>query len=78
MFIGRARPLSAGENETTSQRFPSDLCIDKGRAINAAMPDWLKILRGEPAEIDLRLEDELKPRGFHLTARVLEAACRGT
>ncbi len=37
-----------------------------------ALPDWPKSLRGEAAEIYLRWERELKPRGFHLTARVLD------
>ena len=61
-----------GENEFMLLRFPSQLCSDHGRAINVPEPDWPKTLRGEPAEIYLRWERDLKPRGFHLTARVLD------
>jgi hypothetical protein len=52
--------------------FPRDRSVDQGRAINAPLPDWPKTLRGEAAEIYLRWERELKPRGFHLTARSLD------
>lgn len=61
-----------GEKEIMLLSFPSDLCTDQGRAINAPRPDWPKTLRGEAAEIYLQWEHELKPRGFHLTARVLD------
>ena len=39
---------------------------------NASLTDWPKTLRGEAAEIYLHWERELKPRGFHLMARVLD------
>lgn len=61
-----------GAKEYLLLRFPSALCSDGGRAINAPLPDWAKTLRGEAAEIYLRWERDLKPRGFHLSARVLE------
>jgi CBS domain-containing protein len=61
-----------GEKEFQLLRFPSDLCIDRGRAINAALADWPQTLRGEAAELYLRWESELKPLGFHFSARVLE------
>jgi len=61
-----------GEKEFMLLRFPSQLCSDGGRAVNVPDPDWPKSLRGEAAEIYLRWERELKPRGFHLSARVLE------
>jgi hypothetical protein len=34
--------------------------------------DWRRALRGEAAELYLRWDRELKPHGFHLTARVLD------
>jgi CBS domain-containing protein len=72
-LLHRAREAAeSGEREFQLLRFPSDLCTDGGRAINSALPDWPRRLRGEAAEIYLRWEDELKPRGFHLTARVLD------
>lgn len=61
-----------GEKQMLLLRFPSQLCSDGGRAINIAEPDWPKSLRGEAAELYLRWEHDLKPRGFHLTAQVLE------
>lgn len=72
-ILQQAREAAAhGGKELLVLRFPSDLCSDGGRAINAPSADWPKTLRGEPAEIYLRWERELRPRGFHLSARVLE------
>jgi CBS domain-containing protein len=73
VLIHRAREAAEhGSKEFQLLRFPSELCTDKGRAINSALPDWPGTLRGEAAEIYLRWEKELKPQGFHLSARVLE------
>ena len=60
-----------GAKEALLLRFPSELCSDGGRAINAPLPDWPKTLRGEAAELYLRWERDLRPHGFHLAARVL-------
>ena len=60
-----------GERETLVLQFPHELCSDGGRAINVAEPDWPSTLRGEAAEAYLRFERDLKPRGFHLIAKVL-------
>jgi len=62
----------AGKPEYMLLRFPSELCLDSGRAITSTLPDWPGTLRGEPAEFYLRWERELKPQGFSLFARVLE------
>ncbi len=72
LLHGARAAAEHGEKEFMLLRFPSDLCSDRGRAINSALPDWPKTLRGEAAEIYVRWERELKPRGFHLVARVLE------
>lgn len=61
-----------GLKEFLLLRFPSALCTDGGRAINAPDPDWPATLRGEAAEIYLRWSRDLKPQGFHLAARVVE------
>ncbi len=61
-----------GLKELLLLRFPSQLCSDGGRAINAIEPDWPGTLRGEAAELYLRWERELKPNGFRLAARVLD------
>jgi len=72
-IIHRGREAAErGEKQVLLLRFPSHLCTDRGRAINVPLPEWPKTLRGEPAEIYLRWERELKPRAFHLTARVLD------
>jgi CBS domain-containing protein len=61
-----------GQREIMLFGFPSQLCSDGGRAINALEPDWARTLRGEAAEIYLRWERDLKPHGFGLAARVLD------
>lgn len=70
-----AREAAArGEKEFMLLRFPSSLCSDGGRAINALDQDqrWPKTLRGEAAEFYLRWENNLKPHGFRLAAWVLD------
>jgi CBS domain-containing protein len=61
-----------GAREYLLLRFPSELCTDNGRAINAAEGDWPASLRGEAAELYLRWKQDLRPLGFGLTARILE------
>lgn len=61
-----------GEREVMLLRFPSEALSDGGRAINVAAPDWPATLKGEAAELYLRWAHELRPRGFHLTARILD------
>ena len=61
-----------GEKEHLLLRFPSELCEDGGRMINAPDPAWPTSLRGPAAEVHARWLDELKPRGFGLVARILE------
>jgi hypothetical protein len=46
-----------GESEFMLLRFPSQLCGDGGRAVNAGELHWPTTLRGEPAEIYLRKAD---------------------
>jgi hypothetical protein len=62
-----------GEKEYLLLRFPSALCTDRARAINnPPNPDWPKTLQGEALELYARWDDQLRPRGFHLAARVLD------
>lgn len=61
-----------GLTEFLLLRFPSQLCSDGGRSINLGEKGWPKSLRGEAAEIYLWWEQDLKPQGFHLTARVID------
>ncbi|HLN23547.1 MAG TPA: CBS domain-containing protein [Patescibacteria group bacterium] len=72
-ILRRARTAAAaGQKELLLLRFPCDLCSDGGRAINAPLPNWPETLRGEAAEVYLHWERDLKPNGFHLTAKVLD------
>jgi CBS domain-containing protein len=61
-----------GATECLILRFPSQLCLDGGRLVNIADAGWPATLRGEAAELFLRWEQELKPAGFRLSARVLD------
>jgi len=61
-----------GEKEVIILRFPNELCVDGGRLINIADPEWPGTLRGEAAELYLRWERDLKAEGFKLSAHVLE------
>jgi len=72
LLHGAREAAERGETEFLLLRFPSQLCSDGGRAINAPDPEWPATLRGEAAELYLRWERELRPRRFHLAARVLE------
>jgi CBS domain-containing protein len=72
-LIHDARSLAEhGAKEFMLLRFPSQLCSDGGRAVNVPDPGWPATLRGEAAEIYLRWSRDLKPRGFHLAARVVD------
>jgi CBS domain-containing protein len=72
-LVNSAREAAThGKRDFMLLRFPSQLCSDGGRAINVAETEWPATLRGEAAELYLRWEHELKPRGFHLSARVLD------
>jgi hypothetical protein len=62
----------AGKSEFQLLRFPSQLCSDSGRAINAGEEAWPETLRGEAHEIHQRWAKDLKPQGFRLTARIVD------
>lgn len=53
-------------------RFPSELCSDSGLKINNADLAWTETLRGEAADLYVRYERELKPKGFGMAARVVD------
>ena len=61
-----------GRKEFLLLRFPSQLCSDGGRCINAPDPNWPATLRGEAAEIHMRWQRGLKPHGFGLAAQIIE------
>ena len=61
-----------GEEEHMLLKFPCELCVDHGRAVNVPDPGWPATLRGLAAQVFLRWKQELRPRGFRLTARVID------
>ena len=63
---------SKGEKEYMLLKFPSELCNDRGRAVNVPDPSWPATLRGIAAQVFMRWKNELRPRGFHLSARVID------
>ncbi len=72
-LLAQAREsAAAGMNELMLIRFPSQLCVDGGRAINAPDANWPRTLRGEPADIFARWRQELEPKGFRLAAQIVE------
>ncbi len=66
------RAAAAGMTEHILIRFPSQLCVDGGRAINAPDKYWPDTLRGEPADIFRRWRNELDPRGFRIAAQIID------
>jgi CBS domain-containing protein len=66
------RSAAAGFTEHVLIRFPSQLCTDGGRAINAPDPNWPATLRGEPADVFRRWRNELHPRGFRIAAQIVD------
>jgi hypothetical protein len=62
----------AGRHASLVLRFPSRSCTDGGRAIRTEAADWPATLLGEAAEIYRVGQAELHPRGFWMTARVLD------
>lgn len=72
-MIHKARTAAEqGETEFLLLRFPSQMCTDEGRAINAAEQGWPATLQGEAAEIYVRWERDLRPGRFRIAARVLD------
>ncbi|MGD9545693.1 MAG: HPP family protein [Methylocystis sp.] len=66
------RSAASGLTEHVLIRFPSQLCTDGGRAINAPDPRWPETLRGEPADVFRRWRNELHPRGFRIAAQIVD------
>lgn len=66
------RSAAAGLSEHLLIRFPSQLCTDGGRAINAPDHTWPATLRGEPLDVYGRWRNELQPRGFRIAAQIVD------
>ena len=71
-LLTKAREAAVrGETSAPALVFPCALCTDGGRAINLPDPDWPASLRGKAADFFLRWDQELRPLGFGLTARIV-------
>jgi hypothetical protein len=60
-----------GQTEICILSFPSDFCSDGGRAINNNLPDWTNTLTGRAEKLYALWEQNAKPMGYKLEARVL-------
>lgn len=72
MLSQARRAAASGLTEHMLIRFPSQLCTDGGRAINAPDSHWPETLRGEPADVFKRWRNELQPRGFKIGAQIVD------
>ncbi|TBW39718.1 CBS domain-containing protein [Siculibacillus lacustris] len=73
LMVERAKAAAErGEKDFLLLRFPAKLCSDGGRMINVPDPDWPTSLRGKAADVYERWLAQMKPRGFGLSARILE------
>ena len=66
------RAAEEGKREVMVFRFPSDLCTDKGRAINNLEPHWPETLTGFAKRAHEFYQKELQPAGYRLRAQILD------
>jgi hypothetical protein len=72
-FMTRLRQAAAqGQSRLLVLRFPSDLCTDRGRAINNRFAGWEDTLVGLPKQMVEAWREHLKPLGYGLRAEVLD------
>jgi hypothetical protein len=65
------RLAEQGQSELMVLSFPSEFCSDGGRAINNKEPEWPKSLTGRAKHAFELWEENAKPLGFKLEARVM-------
>ena len=72
-FMQRVRKAAEnGEHQILILRFPSDMCSDRGRAINNVLLGWEDTLVGVPKQVLQVWQDNLRSLGFVLSAEVLD------
>lgn len=72
-FLNRVKAAATrGESEMLIMRFPSELCSDRGRAINNAEPQWPETLVGQPRQFYEIWKERLEPVGYRLKAMIVE------
>ena len=65
------RAAEQNRNELMVMSFPSDFCLDGGRAINNAQPDWPQSLQGRAKRAYEFYEQHLKALGYKVRAQIL-------
>ena len=61
----------SGQPSVLAYRFPSEVCLDGGRAINNNLPDWPATLTGQPRALYDYYQNVLHPAGYHIRATIL-------
>jgi uncharacterized membrane protein len=61
----------AGQGSTLAYRFPGEVCLDGGRAINNGEPGWPATLVGKPRAVYEYWQKVLHPAGYHIKATIL-------
>ncbi|MCZ0962612.1 hypothetical protein [Paracoccus benzoatiresistens] len=63
--------VAKGQLEAMIYSFPSDLCTDRGRAINNSDPQWPDTLQGKARELYEGFKENLQPKGYKLKAMII-------
>jgi hypothetical protein len=72
-FMRRVRSAAeVGEHQILVLRFPSDMCTDRGRAINNVLLGWEDTLVGVPKQMVEVWREHLRDLGFGLSAEILD------
>jgi hypothetical protein len=66
------RAVNNGLMEVEVLRFPHELCMDQGRAINQGEPGWENTLTGIPKDMYQFWNEHLRPRGYKVRAQIVE------
>ena len=66
------RAAEDGKHEVMAFRFPSELCTDRGRAINNFDPHWPETLTGFARRGYEYYEKELRPAGYKVRAQIID------
>lgn len=72
MLLRARAAAERGAVEIEALHFPCGVCSDAGRAINNGEDGWAVTLRGLPAAIWQRWNEELHGKGFRMKARILD------
>ncbi|MDG5495167.1 hypothetical protein [Niveispirillum sp. BGYR6] len=71
-LTGLEEVVERGEYQLLLERFPSDICVDRGRAINNNEDSWPATLAGVALQLYLFWQTELRDLGYGITARILD------